>query len=443
MIFARRALQRRLNELRASLGSAAVDGLAARLNRPDEHRLAAAWETAVLHALSKHGSLGHEAPLPSGKRPDVNFAAPDLSFIADITATSDEGLHAKNPYDEFSELIEQAKNRLNLPVGGVDIEVMSREERTVRGTRTILRLPDRRRLRDFVNAEIEPRLRAQIQAGKTVLHFEQDDEKAGIKITIDPSRSPNSTGSYGAYQLPTIKDRNPLYNALEGKAYQLRGATGLTGIIVCDADCSILADLQIGENEIGAETIALEFLRQHSSIGFVLLLSIREESWQRWSRTNPPRRWFHPLLVCQQGLASTETLTKLVSSMLEEMPKPLEMPINAAHLARTPGYGLGHHGSQGMSFDSQISGMRIKVSAREFMELLSGRRASKQANDLHGWLDPESRNTPGQTGNLFAAQLREGRLPRAISIIKTDENDSDDWVEFQFGAADPAITPFR
>jgi hypothetical protein len=33
--------------------------------------------------------------------------------------------------------------------------------------------------------------------------------------------------------------------------------------------------------------------------------------------------------------------------------------------------------------------------------------------------------------------------PTKISIIKTDENHSDDWMEFEFGPPDPSITPFR
>jgi len=37
----------------------------------------------------------------------------------------------------------------------------------------------------------------------------------------------------------------------------------------------------------------------------------------------------------------------------------------------------------------------------------------------------------------------EGRLPSSIEIIKTDEDDSDDWVEIHFGEVDPAIAPLR
>lgn len=36
-----------------------------------------------------------------------------------------------------------------------------------------------------------------------------------------------------------------------------------------------------------------------------------------------------------------------------------------------------------------------------------------------------------------------GRLPESIEIIKTDEEDSDDWVVIHFGEIDPAIAPFR
>lgn len=132
----------------------------------------------------------------------------------------------------------------------------------------------------------------------------------------------------------------------------------------------------------------------------------------------------------------------LVNSIVGELPKPAEMPINAAHRARAPGYGWGHHGSHQMSLSSE-KGIQIRISARELMELLSGRRTSKQADDLHGWLDPENPPISGLPGNPFEAQCRDGRLPVAISVTRTDEDDSDDWIEFQFGPSDPAITPFR
>ena len=87
--------------------------------------------------------------------------------------------------------------------------------------------------------------------------------------------------------------------------------------------------------------------------------------------------------------------------------------------------------------------MRIKISARELMELLAGRRTIDETNELHGWLEPDQENGAGRVKNLFELRLRDGQLPSAISVVKTGEEDSDDWVEFQFGPSDPAITPFR
>lgn len=121
MIFARRALQLRLDELRLCLGDEAVSALAVRLNRPGKDRLAAMWEVVVLHSLSKQGNLRNELPLGSGRRPDVAFNNDALVVTADITTVSDEGLDEKNPYRELSELIEATKNRLGLKIGGMDI----------------------------------------------------------------------------------------------------------------------------------------------------------------------------------------------------------------------------------------------------------------------------------------------------------------------------------
>jgi hypothetical protein len=44
---------------------------------------------------------------------------------------------------------------------------------------------------------------------------------------------------------------------------------------------------------------------------------------------------------------------------------------------------------------------------------------------------------------VIVRNLLEGRLPASIEIIRTDENDNDDWVEIRFGEIDPAIAPLR
>lgn len=71
MIYARRELQQRLNELRSVLDSDAIDKLVKRLNLCGKDRVAAMWELVVLHCLSKCGYIQNEITLSSLRNPDI------------------------------------------------------------------------------------------------------------------------------------------------------------------------------------------------------------------------------------------------------------------------------------------------------------------------------------------------------------------------------------
>jgi hypothetical protein len=436
VIFARRAIQRCLDELRTTLDTAAVDKLVDRLNRPGKDRLAAMWEVAILHSLAPLGVLVNESALVSGRCPDITFSDSAVSFVADITTVSDEGLDERNPYSEFSDEIEKVKNRLGLPIGGVDLRTEGWREKTARGTRTYLRLPPRKRLFEFMRQEVEPVLRQQIADGRKVLHVAFEDERAHFQITIDPARSPYSSGSFPSYDTPTIKDSNPLYNALRSKPKQLKGAGGLLGVIVGDGDTRTLADRQSHWSEVTAQEIAQEFLRQNSSIGFVLLLSVRE-GLVGWSNVGRSDRKLHALLVLSKTQMIPESLQTLFVRMLQNMPKPVLMPVNAALRARETQYDWGHHGG------GTLSGNRIKLSAREVMEVLAGRRTVKEMNSGWEWRLSTDEERAGTMQNPFERWLMQGRLISSISVVKTDENDADDWLEIEVGDPDAAISPFR
>lgn len=199
MIYERRALQRRLNELRGVIDDALVGGLARRLNHAGKDQVAAMWATVVLHALSKCRTLENEAELASGRRPDIKLATPDLQFTADVTAVSDEGIDKDNPYHELGELVGRAKDKMGLPLGDLVIRIGSRHEKTKRATKTFLILPPKGNLQSFVNGTIVPQLRKQMEAGETVLRVEIEDEDVGIDITIDPRKAPYSSYSFAAY----------------------------------------------------------------------------------------------------------------------------------------------------------------------------------------------------------------------------------------------------
>jgi hypothetical protein len=393
------------------------------------------WEVVVLHSLSKHGSVGVEEPLPSGRRPDVAFANEKLAFIADVTSVSDEGLDDQNPCRELAELLEATKKKLGLKIGGTELRVGSVRQQTSRGSRTVLRLPERKRLAQFVRDRIEPVLRQQIAEGRDVLQVIINDETAEVSVHIDPKRSPYSSIGYAGYDAPTIKDQNPLYNAMRAKARQLRGAQGLCGVIVGDADSKSLAGRKVGWNEVDSRTIADEFLRQFSSIHFVLLLSVREE--QGTFQIGPPKRKLHALLAFSRTSPPPEGLEALFKDMMGEMPKPIAMPVNAALRSREKGYGWGFHGG------GTMSGSRIKISAREVLEVLAGRRTVQETNSWHRWASMGDEPAPGTMVNPFERCLAQGRLPIAMNVVKGDEDDPDDWIVIEFGPSDPAIRPFR
>jgi hypothetical protein len=434
VIYQRRALQRRLDELRDVLNGKAVDKLVERLNRAGKDRVAAMWELVVLHGLSKCGPIRNEADLASLRRPDIQFKQGALRLTADVTAVSDEGLDKDNPYHELSQLIETAKNKLKLPAGGLNLRVRSKHESTKRGTRTVLLLPPRRKLQEFVRRTIVPQLREQMTAGKFPLRIVIDDDGVGLDITIDPTKSPYSSGGFAAYDVPKIKVRNPVYSALKAKAEQLRGADGITGVIVGDGDCVALSGRSANWDEVSTRQIVIEFFRQFSSVDFVLLLSVRE------SRTphSPPVRQNDASLFVREVCNARSELNTLFQAMIEHFPKPAMMPVNGALRAREEDYDLGHHGGYSMSGSSVV-----RIGLREFTEIFAGLRTLQ---DNGAKYVEAARKLPQEPNHLQAIMLRNlmtGRLPKSIEIIKTGEEDNDDWVEIRFGEIDPAIAPLR
>lgn len=437
MIFHRRALQRRLTELRAVLGDEAIDNLARRLNRPGKDRIAAMWELAVFHGLSKYGSLQSEVELTSRRRPDIQFHGHELQITADVTAVSDEGLNQENPYHELMQLIEAAKKKLGLPIGGLDLRIRHRNESTKRGTRTVLKLPPRQKLREFVNQEVLPILREQAAVGQLPLSVVIEDEDVGVVITIDPSKSPYSSAGFTAYDVPTIKDRNPLYSALKAKADQLRGAPGLNGIIVGDADCVALSGRSQQGSGVSTGVIIQEFFRQHTSVDFVVLLSVREGR-RSWLDVTPPERKNHLSLFVRDGCTFTSQLSVLFNDITEHFPKPAIMPVNGAYCAREKGYELGHHGG----YKTTGSDM-VRIGLRELTEVLAGLRTLQDNGAKPIEVGGSQRHHHNIPQSIILNNLKLGRLPVSMNIIKTDENDNDDWVEINFGEVDPAIAPFR
>lgn len=435
MIFSRRAIQRRLDALRPILGDPETSALADRLNRMGKVRMASMWEAVVLHAFSAVGTIESEKPLPSGRKPDISFADGAMTITADITCPSDDGLNEQNPYRELSELVEAAKTKLGLPSGGVSIEIGAEQLVNSRGTRTVLRLPERKRVREFVDKEIIPRFREQLAAGETTLQVDIEDETAKLRVLVDPNSGPYSYGSYASYNVPTVKTQNPLYNALKSKADQLRDAPGIVGIIVGDGGCRAMAPKQLGAHQYDGRAIAEEFLRQNSSIDFVFLVTVEEDSYH-FMQAGRQKRRLHASLVQNTQNDIPAELEALLRRVMEDMPAPIATALNGAERAKQTGFGWGRHGGYLMA------GNKITISARELLDVLAGNISVEQQNELNRWRMPDDKSEPGKRVNPFALCSKRGEMPNRITVIPLGEAEDDHMIEFEF-APDPSISRFR
>ena len=80
----------------------------------------------------------------------------------------------------------------------------------------------------------------------------------------------------------------------------------------------------------------------------------------------------------------------------------------------------------------------VRISARDFFELLAGEITSDQFFARHNFLKDK---------NPFAQALRSGRMMKAVRRIpdvhiEITPEDDDDWLVFTFEGPDPAISSF-
>lgn len=432
MIFTRRVIQRCIDEMRY-ISREELEALLAKLNEPSPARLPAMWEVAILHALASLGTFDYERAYATGKRPDITFRERQgLAFVADITCVSDSGLDDANPVEELQGAIERCKTRLGLKPGGMDLQVNGERTKSDRGSRTTLLIPPKGEIETFVRKRIEPQFRKQLAAGEQPA-FEIDEPGLHFSVKIISDRY-NYIG-HPSYNRAESLTQNPLYNALRGKARKLRGIDGIKGVIACDGDCGSMAPPSFGrDNRFGERAIMDEFLRQNRSFTFVLAITVKQD--QRGPFGPPPDPKLHFTLAVQPGHPNTNALDRLFRAMAARLPKPHNLPINAAMRAREPGYGWGKHGAL------HKSNNELKMSARLVMEVLAGKRTIEQLHELQRWRSKDAPQDNHTLYNPFERWLDDGQLPIELNI-EADPEGTDDMIVFKVGEPDAAISPFR
>ena len=228
MIFSRRRIQNALWEL-PFIRPGELRTLARRLNRPEPDALSAMWEVMLLHQLSAFGSVQHHRKTPNGSQPDVFFQSRLLTFTADITCVSDDGIQKNNPFRRFQDEIEHQKRALGLGVGGVYLDVGHHE-----GPRKVkLKLPAVEHISDFVQREVIPAIAAAQARGEWPISLRWNTPE--IEFTLTLKDGPYSGGSSRSYDIPKTLKSNPIYGRLRDKTSQVAAGQGLRGLILCDS----------------------------------------------------------------------------------------------------------------------------------------------------------------------------------------------------------------
>lgn len=429
-LFARRFLQQALDKSQAYLSIEQRRDICKHLNTVRDNYLAKEWEIAILHALNGMGTLQYEPDLPGTRHPDILFTAEDgLTFVADITAVSDRGLHKENPYDAFQQEFFRRQKNFGLLDGGFDVRVNSHPANHYRGSgqKPRLKLP---KIAEFSTKVFNSDFQEFMNSVRTHPDKERqlriENEEVSVHFSYSPFRRGFGGGSHPVFDLTAVVDQNPVYNALSSKADQLResGYSGLMGVILCDAGCWSLHQNNSTWEFYGRGEVVEHFLRQTQTVSFVVVLMIEDEQ-QTFGQS---RRQVikHSLYASCRAKPQKPALDRIVEGLVRSLPYPEQTPKNAIlQLKRKDGMTGRHLGTL-------THGGSIEMSARTLLEILAGQLSIDEFQQNYRMKNIE---------NPFRIKLQQGCLIDQISIEQHPEKD-DDRITLHFGAPDAAIEPF-
>ncbi|KAA0018885.1 hypothetical protein F0A16_08820 [Salinicola corii] len=400
------------------------------------------WELVILHGLSQVGCLRHEQVLSNGRCPDVDWKIPKkggdfLSVVADITTISDSGLEDQNPFGLLSQEAYRLASKVGMNPGSFWCEVRGKTVGPSHKSKMRLMLPEKAFFSAFVKDEIEPWFYELKKKSELKSIFECTRGSLDLRIIYNPAWL-NGGGSYTSYKVATSKISNPLFNALKGKVKQLSGAPDdtLRLVIACDGGCDILRNGAQAKSHYtySSREIAEDFLRQHRSVDFVLLVTIAEFRRGFGSSTDYQMKYE---LICAPSASRSRRVTVSSIHLIEEalrdalrdLPQPLRQAYHSAALLKRPGVGNDLLGGYAMR------GREVAISSRGLMRLLSGQISIEEFQRAHGWNEPNSPNNP------FAIHASSGLMISKIDVIE-DEDSDDDKISFTIDKFDAANTPF-
>jgi hypothetical protein len=419
-IFARRTLQRFIDNNASFMTAAQLAKLVKGLNRAGEQSLDTEWEAAVLYALSLLGPVVHEPILGGTSRIDVQFGAGlQTQFVADIATVSSRGLERANPLRGFRQELTRRLKRAGFSGSGFNLRVEGRDEGNERHRVHRLLLPQKSDFPQVFDSSFAAFLNDCLANPTTRRSF---TKKVGNSIDLTIGFIPGQQGfvmSHPSYEVAYSLDNNPVRNVLSRKAVQLGKARwpGAKGIILCEADYN----LRRMTGGYSPDKIVMDFLRQKSSVAFVLILAaVVDPQVTRLGLADDTRVYSKLILNSTAEVQLERQATEILQRVANQLPRPINNGVNAL-------YQLSGQSPQGRSFIGgfQVSGNSVRISARTLLAVLAGQ------------LDQ-----PPQITELFRRKMAQHMTINAAQVEAQADQD-DDWITFHFREYDPAIAPLK
>lgn len=411
-IFSRRILQRIINENARILSGKQIIQHVDALNGASEDSIAFEWEVVLINALAKLGNVVYEPNLGGRKRIDLHFSSNfehGQSFIADIATVTDKGYQAENPLKTFNKELLRIIKKKKLNVNHFSLDIGGETNGQFKKRKMKLKLPSKGNFKEIFNKTfyefIENIVRERFLPNSFITHTENYD----ILINYNPMQK-YFTCHYPSYTTAYSLTNNPIYNTLKRKTNQIKQTNyeGTIGIFLCDGGSNLLNNSGYAGLDYGANDIIWNFLRQNSSISFVLTFVV--DRVQEWSSLMGPPYIKAELLKNYPTFGSGGNI---ILSCLDELPQMLPMPIDDVtnainHLKSSRGKeGLSNYGGFVMTEKT------AKISSRALLELLAGKvTQEKFLSDHH--FTPTA--THKDAVNFFNLRLGEGRIINDIRL---------------------------
>jgi len=397
------------------------------------------WEIAFLNAFSKLGTVVHEPDRVGESKPDIILRINGTKvLVADIVTASDKDLHRINPVETlWDELWNRTKRVRDAGIStGFSLQVGAGTPKRGqslfrgRGAQPVrLKIPEQQRWKAVIfNRGFERFLSAVVSRPAVDREFVVRSDEADIRIGYGLNESWRR--EHLVYTGTPFKKKNPVHTALRHKRDQLAKSkfTGTKGIILCDGYCALMQDRSGSWASFGLDEVVKEFLREHQSISFVAAITISGR------RGIGPKNLYYDFTVYtnRRGTPIPAELDKAIMKLPDLLPRPMNTPQNALNeldwLRKTNAWNQGMSHAGGYSLSSR----RVKVSSRNVLQLLAGTLGVQQFQAGLGGRNP------------FAEKLLRGQLIKSVLIEPSEvAEEDDDWIVFEFGEPDPAISPFR